>query len=361
VPAGFRPDHVLTGQLSVSGQNFRTGAAFLAFLERLDEALRREPGVHAVGIATNVPLSGISNKSAVTVQGYVRKPGQSLQGHYSYSVDGDFFSALGMTLVEGRFLDAADSRRTDRVAVVDEDFARHYWPDGRAIGQHIWPGSAAGTEAEAFRVVGIVRPMKQGELTEAGGQGAAFFPFGHRMDGQFYIIARTRLDPDSLGTAVQRIVRGLDAELPVSDLAPMTARVADSLVVRRSPALLAALFSAIALLLTAIGTYGVLSYAVAHRRREIGLRMALGARPEQVRAQFVSIALRLLLCGTALGVLGAWVTGRTLQSLLFQVPALHPATLLATAIVLGVVSVAACLVPSHRAARISPMEAMADV
>jgi predicted permease len=360
IPPGFRPEHVLTGQLSISGKNFPNGAALLAFVEQLGQELRRQPGVQAVGIATNVPLSGRSNKSAMTVKGYVRKNGQSLQGHYAYSVDGDFFSALGITLVDGRFLTAADSRRAGRVCVVDEDFARHYWPHGGAIGQRVFLGSAERPDAEAFRIVGIVRPMKQAELTDAEAQGAAFFPFGHRMDGEFYVVARTSMAPESLGNTLRAVVRSIDPELPVSDLLPMERRVADSLVARRSPALLAGLFSVIALLLTAIGTYGVLSYAVAQRRREIGVRMALGARPEQVRGQFVALALRLLIGGTAVGLFGVWLASRAMQAVLFQVPAFHPATLAATAIVLGTVSVAACLVPSHRAARISPMEAMID-
>jgi ABC-type antimicrobial peptide transport system permease subunit len=130
--------------------------------------------------------------------------------------------------------------------------------------------------------------------------------------------------------------------------------------VRRSPALLAALFSGLALLLTAIGTYGELSYAVAQRRREIGLRIALGARPAQVRSHFVQLALRLLAAGTVLGVAGAWVTGRAMQALLYQVPPLHMASLLAAAILMAVVSIAGCLLPSNRAARTSPMEVLAQ-
>lgn len=362
MPAGFRPEQVLTGQLSITGKNFPDGAALLTFIERLDQALRRQPGVQAVGIATNIPLSGVSNKSAVTVKGYVRQPGESPRGHYSYSVGGDFFTTLGATLLEGRVLTAADSRRTERVCVVDEDFARRYWPaggaNGSAIGQRLFSGPEQGPDADAFTVVGIVAPLKQASLTEDAAQGAVFFPFGHRMDGAFFVIARTSLAPESLGGALQRVVRDLDAELPVSDVVPMAVRVDDSLVTRRSPALLAGLFSAIALLLTAIGTYGVLSYAVAQRRREIGLRMALGARPEQVRAQFVRLAARLLAGGTLLGLLGAWLASRALQTVLFHVPALHVETLAATALVLGAVSVAACLLPSRRAARISPMEAM---
>jgi ABC-type antimicrobial peptide transport system permease subunit len=202
--------------------------------------------------------------------------------------------------------------------------------------------------------------MKQAELTDSVAQGAVFFPFGYRMERGFYLVARTGLAPSSLGSTVQSVVRNIDPEVPVSDLLPMETRVADSLVARRSPALLAGMFSAIALLLTAIGTYGVLSYAVGQRRREIGLRMALGARPDQVRGQFVAIALRLLAGGTALGLAGAWSASRAMQAVLFQVPALHVATLAATGVVLGAVTVAACLLPSNRAAHISPTEAMSS-
>ncbi len=129
---------------------------------------------------------------------------------------------------------------------------------------------------------------------------------------------------------------------------------------RRSPALLAGIFSAIALLLTAIGTYGVLSYAVTQRRREIGVRMALGARPEQIRNQFLSLALRLLAVGTMLGMLGGWIAGQAMRTVLFHVPPIHPAILAGAAGIIGVVSLVACLVPSRRASRISPMEVLAS-
>jgi ABC-type antimicrobial peptide transport system permease subunit len=158
---------------------------------------------------------------------------------------------------------------------------------------------------------------------------------------------------------VQETVRRIDPELPVSDLRSMETRIADSLLTRRSPALLAGIFSAIALLLTAIGTYGVLSYAVTERRREIGVRMALGARPEQIRNQFFSLALRLLAAGTTLGILGAWFAGQAMRTVLFHVPAVHPVVLAGAAGIIGVVSIIACLVPSHRASMVSPMEALA--
>ena len=134
--------------------------------------------------------------------------------------------------------------------------------------------------------------------------------------------------------------------------------MADSLIARRSPALLAGIFAGVALLLAAIGTYGVLSYAVAQRTREIGIRMALGAQRGQIGSQFLSLGLRLLAAGTILGLLGAWLAGRAMQSVLFDVPTLHIATLLVTALVMGAVSLMACLIPARRAARVDPMVAL---
>jgi hypothetical protein len=265
---------------------------------------------------------------------------------------------MGFTLRSGRFLTADDSRRSARVCVVDEDFARYYWPNASAIGQHLWDGSEQGKDAEAFTVVGVVGGAKQAGLTEDEAQGAIYYPYAFRIGDSFFVAVRTSLPPESLALTLQQVVRQVDADVPVSDLRSMETRITESLATRRSPALLAGLFSGIALLLTAIGTYGVLSYAVAQRRREIGVRMALGAQPRQIRAQFLSLALRLLTGGTLLGLIGAWQAGRAMRSVLFHVPSLSLAILAAAASVMGAVCLAACLLPSQRAARISPMETL---
>jgi len=318
------------------------------------------PGVLSAGVVNNVPFSGHSGKSAATVAGHVLRPGESARGHYSYGVAGDYFRAMGFSLRSGRFLTAEDSHRSERVCVVDEDFARYYWPNASAIGQRLWDGSEAGKDAEAFTVVGVVSAAKQAGLTEEEAQGAIYYPYAFRVGDSFFVAARTSLPPESLGLTLQKVVRQIDPNIPVNDLRSMDTRIADSLVTRRSPALLAGLFSGIALLLTAIGTYGVLSYAVAQRRREIGLRMALGAQPGQIRSQFFYLSLRLLASGTILGVIGAWLTGQAMQAVLFHVPALNLAILVGAAFVMGVVSLVACLLPSQRAARIFPMEALAE-
>jgi len=359
VSPGFQSDHILTGQILLPWADYSEGAR-LAFIEKLMDNVGHLPGVLSAGVVNNVPFSGHSGKSAATVAGHVLRPGESARGHYSYGVAGDYFRAMGFSLRSGRFLTAEDSHRSERVCVVDEDFARYYWPNASAIGQRLWDGSEAGKDAEAFTVVGVVSAAKQAGLTDEEAQGAIYYPYAFRVGDSFFVAARTSLPPESLGLTLQKVVRQIDPNIPVNDLRSMDTRIADSLVTRRSPALLAGLFSGIALLLTAIGTYGVLSYAVAQRRREIGLRMALGAQPAQIRGQFFYLSLRLLSAGTILGIIGTWLTGRAMQAVLFHVPALSLSIFAGATCVMALVSLVACLLPSQRAARISPMEALAE-
>ena len=352
VSPGFRADHVLTGEVTVP---FRYNAR--PFLDRLLEAIGQQPGVAAAGAITNVPLSGESGKSAVTPKGYVPPAGESLHGHYSYQVTGDYFAALGIPLREGRFLTSADSHRADLVCVVDEDFARRYWPNGGALGQRVFQGSES-DDAKLFTIVGVVGAVKQAELTEPQGQGAVYLPFMDSDGINIFVVTRTSQRPEAFAKTLRKLVRAANPDLAIDNLRSMDARIADSLIARRSPAMLAGIFAGVALLLAAIGTYGVLSYAVAQRRREIGIRMALGAQRRQIGTQFLSLGLRLLAAGTVVGLIGAWLAGRAMQSVLFGVPALPVATLLGTALVMTAVSLVACLIPARRATKVDPMIAL---
>ena len=354
VSPGFRPDHVLTGECTVSWdlQRERVG-----IVDRLLESIRQQPGIAATGTITNIPLSGDSGKTAVTPKGYVPPPGQSVHGHYSYAVHGEYFSALGIHLREGRFITSADSHRAERVCVVDEDLARRYWPNGGALGQRIALGDEK-DDAKLFTVVGVVGAVKQAALTEAQGQGAVYLPYAYRDKESIFIVTRTSQRPEAFAETLRKLVRAAHPALAVDNIRSMDTRIADSLITRRSPALLAGIFAGVALLLAAIGTYGVLSYAVAQRRREIGIRMALGAQREQIGAQFLSLGLRLLAAGTILGLIGAWLAGRAMQSILFDVPTLHVATLFGTALVMTAVSLVACLIPARRATKVDPIEAL---
>src|SRR5438270_10672575 len=352
VSPGFRADHVLTGEVTVPfSYNARP------FLDRLLEAIGQQPGVGAAGAITNVPLSGESGKSAVTPKGYVPPAGQSLQGHYSYQVMGDYFTALGIPLREGRFLTSADSHRADRVCVVDEDFARRYWPHGGALGQRVFQGSDS-DDAKLFTIVGVVGAVKQAELTEPQGQGAVYLSFMDSDGINIFVVTRTSQRPEAFAETLRKLVRATNSDLAIDNLRSMDTRIADSLMARRSPALLAGIFAGVALLLAAIGTYGVLSYAVAQRRREIGIRMALGAQRHQIGKQFFSLGLRLLVAGTMFGLIGAWMAGRAMQTVLFDVPPLHLAILLGTAAIMSAISLVACLIPAARAAKVDPMIAL---
>lgn len=360
VSPGFASDHVIAGQISLVGNKYPSPESGLAFTERLTTELSHQPGVLFAGASNNIPLSGASGKSAATVVGHVLRAGESPRGNYSYGVAGDYFRAMGYSRIAGRFLTGADSRRGVRVCVVDEDFAHYYWPHTSALGHRLFQGSEAGPDAEAFTVVGVVGSVKQAGLTEDAAQGAVYYPYIYRPENNMFVAVRGSVPPDSLGSALRRSARQIDPELAVNELQSMDERIAESLAARRSPALLGGIFSGIALLLIAIGTYGVLSYAVAQRRREIGVRVALGARPEQIRGQFLSLGLRLLAAGTMLGLAGAWMAGQAMRAVLFDVPAHSPAILAGSAGIIAAFSLAACLLPSRRAARISPMQALAD-
>ena len=357
---GFQPDHVLSGQISLIGNKYPAASAGLAFTERLVDKLGGQPGVLSAGVANNVPFSGSNGKSAATVKGYVRRPGESARGNYSYGVGGDYFSAMGLRLRAGRFLTAADSRRPERVCAVDQDFARHYWPHTSPLGHQLFQGSEPGPDGEAFTIVGVVDSIRQAGLTDETAQGAVYYPYIYRPDSNLFVVTRASVPLESLRLTLQRVVRQIDPELSVNDIESMDVRIAESLVARRSPALLAGLFSAIALLLAGIGTYGVLSYAVTQRSREIGVRMALGAQPRQIRTQFIALALRLFVVGTALGGVGAWLTGKAMQTVLFHVPALSILALGSAAGLMALISLVACLLPANRAARISPTQALAE-
>jgi len=239
--------------------------------------------------------------------------------------------------------------------VVDQALADYYWPGVDPIG-HRLAHDITVNDSNAVTVVGVVASVKQKELAEIAGHGAAYFP---ALDMSYFsLLVRTSLPPAAMAPMLQKAVLQLDPELPIDDLKPMQARIDESLVARRSPAILAIIFAVVALLLAAIGTYGVLAYSVSQRQREIGVRMALGALPQQVLAQFLVLGAKLLAIGIAFGVFGAWAAGRAMKSVLFGVAPLHLGILAATAgIMLGVVFFA-MLLPALRAARINPLDAL---
>ncbi|HUL53138.1 MAG TPA: ABC transporter permease [Opitutaceae bacterium] len=356
-PAGFHPENILTGQIALPWKNYKDDASRLAFVDRLLPAIRALPGIALVAINTNLPFAGNTNDSVITVEGHTPRPGETVRAHYQAGTMGDYLALMKIPLQRGRWLEDADSHRPERVCVVDQAVADFYWPGADPIGRRLAHDIVVNND-NAATVVGVVASVKQNDLAEPTGHGAVYFPFSAMNFGFFFVLVRTSLPPAALAPMIQKAVLQLDPELPIDDLRLMQARIDDSLIARRSPAVLAGVFAAAALLLAAVGTYGVLAYAVSHRRREIGVRMALGAMPQQILTQFLSLGGRLLLIGTILGILGTWVAGRAMRSVLFGVSGLPLGILAVTAGLMLAVVFLAMFLPSRRAARVNPIDAL---
>lgn len=355
---GFRPANVLSAKIWVPPASASDLPSLIGVTEKAVEEVDRQPGVIAAGMITNIPFSGLSGKSAATIKDLVIPAGESPRGNYSYSVMGDYFKAMDFSLHEGRFLTMDDSRRADRVCVVDDDFARHYWPTGGALGHRLYEGSQQGPDNEAYTIVGVVGAVKQAGLTDKETPGAVYYPLGHRPDRDVYLVVRTSLAPEIFGSTLKNVVARVDSKLPVSELRTMKSRIGDSLAVQRSPAVLSSIFAGVALLLAGIGTYGVLSYAVAQRCREIGIRVALGALPNQITRHFLSTGFGLLLVAAIIGTVGAWFAGRAMKSVLFEVSSFPIEIWGGTAIALTCVTFLACFLPARRASRVDPVVAL---
>ena len=356
VTPGFRPESVLTGNLSLPGAKYKAKDR-LPFVERLTNTMQALPGVASVGVTTHLPFTDSRDNSAVSIEGHTLEPGESIQAHYISGVAGDYFETLGVPLREGRFLTLDDSRADLKVCVVDETVARRYWPKGGALGHRLIRG-APDSKDPHYTIVGVVGAVKQRDLAETTANGAVYLPYSGYAGGGIVLAVRTTQAPETIGPALRAAILRLDPELPLTDLKKMSTLLDDSLASRRIPLLLAGIFAAVALLLAAVGIYGVLAYTVAQRQREIGVRMALGAQPTQIVRQFLGLGGRFLAIGLPVGLMGAWFAGRAMAGLLFGITPTNPAVLGGTALLLIVVAMLACLLPVRRAAGVSPVEAL---
>ena len=359
VSPGFQPEHVLSGQLTLPGNRYLNPSSRLAFVERLLGELRAQPGVTSAAITTTAPFTRSTdvNRSVITVEGGAAQPGHSLRAHLWSAIAGDYGPALGIPLRGGRWLDEADQRSRQRVCVVDEAFARRYWPQGDAIGRRL-AKDATFKEAEAFTIVGIVGNVKANEFAETADQGALYFSYGSMANDTMNVVVCANGAPVALALVLRQTVQRIDPELPVDDIRPMQDRIDASLLQRRSSALLTSLFAAAALTLAAIGTYGVLSYAVTQRRREFGIRLAIGAQRSDVLKLVLAGGLRLVALGVALGLAGSFALADVLNTLLFGVSAQDPGVFAGIALLLLAVTGVACLLPAFRATQVNPVEAL---
>ena len=356
VDPGFKPEKVLTARVSLPRSRYQDEARARNFVERVLEKARSLPGVKRAGITTYLPFGGGRNASAITIEGYTLAPGENPPVPGFNRIDGDYFQAMGIPLLRGRTFEETDRAGSQGVAIIDQFLARKYWSKGEPIGAKIRRG--IGNDSPALTVVGVVGSVKTSDLAEQNPVGQVYFSYKQNVPQDMYVVLKAEREETPMVNALRREVQRLDAELPLFDVKTMPRRLADSLLDRRATMVLCLVFAGLALILSAIGIYGVLAYTVTQRTREFGIRLALGARAGDVLGMVFWQGLRLALAGLGIGVVGAYFLTRIMASLLYQVKPTDPAVFLAVAALLAGVAGLASLAPSLRATRVDPVVAL---
>jgi putative ABC transport system permease protein len=361
IDLGFRVERALTVRTALPQSTYPDNASVIAFYHTLRQRLGELPGVRVVGATRILPLTGTIGDWSITLEGRARVPGENPNGDWQVVTPG-YFESMGVKLVRGRVITDADNENAPIVAVINETMAHRYWPNDDAIGKRFHIGT---NNQPWITVVGIVGAVRHNAITETG-RAEMYVPHaqwgaaGASSPRGMTFVIRTSGDPLAAIGYVRQTVRTLDPNLPLADVKTLDTVASDALSQPRFTTLLLALFAGLALALATIGIYGVISLLVTRRRQEIGIRIALGARPGSILGMVVRRGMALAGIGVALGLLAAVLLTRLLTSLLygitrFDLPtfALVPATLAAVALV-------ACLIPAARAASVDPMVALRE-
>ena len=351
---GFASANVLTAHLTLPAAKYPDAAAQNRGLRRMLDAVRALPGVEQAGATTKLPFSGENAGIVFRIEG--RADEGSLPHAAWRSVDESFFATMRIPVVRGRAFTAADWDSPAKSIVVDTSFERRYFPDGSAVGQRITLGSDA--TGDAVTIVGVVGAVKHWDLTQPAEKPTFYFNLGTNPGDSVFLALRTAAAPATLVEPLRAAVRAVDAEQPLFNISTLDQRIENSLTGRRVPLQLLGLFAICALLLAAIGIYGVLAFSVEQRTSEIGLRMAIGADSRRVRRGVLADGARLVGAGVGVGMVGALATGWMLQSRLFDVAPVDLPSLAAVAGVLVATAFVACWLPARRAARLDPIVAL---
>ncbi len=354
VDPGFEPKNVLHARLSLPDGKYPENAR-AAFLERALERLRALPGVEAAGAMNTLPLTDGGSTQPVAIDGH---PAVALSEQPEVAVrvlSPGTLQTLRFRLVEGRDLSAADRADAPGAVLISETMAKRFWPGESAVGKRLTLSFSPEKKRE---VVGVVADVKLRGLAKTEPISALYAPHAQMPWGWMALLVRTVQDPASATSAVRAAVRAMDPDLPIVEIGTMEEHLGETLSHPRFNMLLLAVFAALALALSALGIYSVLSYAVRRRTREIGIRMALGANRHDVLRLIVLQGMRPAFIGLLVGLAGALALGRVLSSLVFGIRATDPATFAAAGALLGLVALAACAVPAWRASRVHPTEAL---
>jgi predicted permease len=367
IDPGFEPSNVLTARVAAPGSRYPDDATLRTFANRFLEKVRAVPGVQQAGLTSSLPFGGDYSDSVILAEGYRMAPGESLISPFQIRVSPGYFESMGITLRSGRFFNESDTDQSAKVVIVDERLARRFWPGQDPVGRRMFKPdnpedlSNPGPKARWFTVVGVVSEVRITGLIETEDRvGAYYVPAAQDPPRYLTLTVRTAGDPTAVTPAIRRELAAIDRELPLYGVLTMDQRMSESLVDRRTPMMLAATFAGVALFLAAIGIYGVLAYQVSQRTREIGIRMALGSDARGIFRLVLSEGVVLLGVGLTLGLAGAFLVRRAMESQLYGVGAMDPVVLSVVAGVLALVALAACAVPARRAARIDPVVALGE-
>lgn len=347
---GFNTDKVLLTAMDLRANGY-TDDQSADFYQQLVERIRTLPGVKSASFERYVPLWFTGRRYTMAdIEGYTPKPNEDMRIDLN-SVGPNYFSLLEIPMIEGRDFTAEDTRNSPHVCIVNQTMAKRFWPGRSAIGQRV--GSSGGW----WTVVGVAKDVKYHTMNESA-EAFLYFPFLQDTSTDANILVKTSGDPMAMLGAVRRQVRALDPSATLLEEDDLAGLLKVSLFANRTAAAFAANLGLLGLLLAAIGLYGVLSYTVGQRTHEIGVRMALGARPLDVLRQVVGQGMRLVLSGAIIGLVAAFATGRLISSLLYGVSATDPLTFAGATILLAGVALAACFVPARRAMRVDPIVAL---
>jgi predicted permease len=356
VDPGFAPQNILSMRMALIGPAYSEEARRVSFHQQLWERIRRLPGVEAAGGVSTLPLTGGIGWGSVTIEGYDSSSGQSMIQSDLRTASVGYFETMKIPLVRGRFFAEQDTKESEKVVIVDENMARTYWPNADPIGKRLKFGGAQ-SKAPWLTVVGVVGNVKHYAL-DIDSRVALYTPHLQNGSGSLSVVARTTADPSSLAAAITREARAIDSNLPIYDVKTMEQWFSESLARRRFAMLMLGLFAMVAMLLAAVGVYGVMSYTVAQRTREIGVRVALGAQARDMLRLVVWQGMSLAGIGVGIGLVVAIGATRLMRGLLFDVRATDPLTFAAIALLLAIVALLACLLPARRATKVDPLVAL---
>jgi putative ABC transport system permease protein len=362
VSPGFDPRSVMAAEVALP---FQPGAKYedekkqAAFFEQAIERIETIPGVESAGAVESLPLSGAVESSSFNIDGRAAAQSAAEQPNADYTeVSSHYFRAMGIPVIKGRAFTSDDRADAPGVVVINESLGRKYFAGEDPLGRRITFDNLKDPEAKWLTIVGVVGDVKQTNLN-AETEPAIYLPHTQSPSPLMTLVVRTRsADPTSVAASVRGEIRALDRDIPVTSMRAMEQVLAASVSQRRFSMLLLGIFAGVALLLAAVGIYGVMAYSVTQRTHEIGIRMALGAQGGDILKLVVGQGMILALIGVAIGLAAALLLTRVMMSLLFNVSATDPLTFAAVSLLLITVALIACYIPARRAMRVDPMEAL---